>query len=675
MNSKSFFSLAPDWMFLLRALMAVVVCTTVAVPVARAGGEAPAWMHALVNEPLPPHNEKNEAILLYSQQIVAVESADKVKTTVREAYKILRPEGRRYGIVHVYLNSHSKLSGIRGWCIPAQGRDYEVKDKDAIETSDPAIPGFELITDAKLKALQIPAADPGNIVGYEYEKIEQPVALQDVWMFQERVPVREAHYALQLPSGWEYKSTWLNFAETKPSQTGQQWEWVVRGVGGLEHEDHMPPQRGVAGQMIIAFYPAGGALPGKTFGDWQQMGSWYENLARGRRESSQELKDKAKAITQSAATPVDKMRTIARFLQQEVRYVAIELGIGGWQPHAAPEVFAHRYGDCKDKATLMAAMLEQIGIQSYTVVINTHRGAVGPQTQAYLGAFNHVILAIKLPEGAEGPWLLATMQHPKLGRILFFDPTDQLTPFGEIRGALQANYGLLVTPGGGELVALPTQPPQMNGIARTAKFTIDARGTLTGDVEEIRRGAFAAEQRENLRTVSKDTDKIKPIETLLSHSFGTFQITRAAVVNAQQTDQPFAYRYSVVAEAYAKPAGNLVLVRPRVVGNKATGFLETKEPRRFPVEFTELRRDTDVFDITLPQGYEVDDLPPPVSAEYSFGSYHSKSEVNGNVLRYTRTLEIKELSVPVSKVDDLRKFYRIIATDERNTAVLKPARQ
>ena len=124
---------------------------------------------------------------------------------------------------------------------------------------------------------------------------------------------------------------------------------------------------------------------------------------------------------------------------------------------------------------------------------------------------------------------------------------------------------------------------------------------------------------------------------------------------------------------YAKLAGNLLLVRPRVLGSKSSGVLETKEPRKFPLEFEGPSRDTDTFDITLPQGYEVDELPPPTDADYSFGSYHSKTEASGQTLHYTRALEIKELSVPVGKMEELRKFYRMIAADERNTAVLKPA--
>ena len=612
-------------------------------------------------------------MLLFSDKIVTVQSENKVKTLVRQAYKILRPDGRGFGMIRVPFNSHQKITNMRGWCIPAQGKDYEVKDKDAIETSLFQISDSELINDVRDKFLQIPAADPGNIVGYEYEEEEQPYALQDIWYFQHGIPVREAQYTLQLPPGWEYKTTFLNAPEVKPVQSGNQWQWSVSDVKALKKEEEMPPWRGVAGQMIVSYFPAGGSVSGKTFGDWRQMGSWYSQLTRGRADSSPEIKQRVAALTANIPSTLDKMREIARFVQKDVRYVAIELGIGGWQPHPSQEVFSHRYGDCKDKATLLSAMLREIGIDSYYVVINTERGSVSPEVQAHLGAFDHAILAIKLPPGMAGPSLYATLQHPKLGTLLFFDPTNEVTPFGQIGGYLQANYGLLVGPDGGELVQVPKQPGNMNSINRTAKLTLTPQGALTGDFEETRVGDRAAEQREALRSVTKDADRIKPIETMLSHSLSLFQITKATVINLQETREPFQYRYSVVAPDYAKTAGGLLLVRPRVVGTKSSGLLETKEPRQLPVEFGGPSLDTDTFEIILPPGYEVDELPPPLDLNYSFASYHSKTQANGSVLRYTRSLEVKELSVPVNKMEELRNFYRRIAGDERNTAVLKPS--
>ncbi|MFZ0417195.1 MAG: DUF3857 and transglutaminase domain-containing protein [Candidatus Sulfotelmatobacter sp.] len=676
MNSKSYCNLEPRARATSRQpglfFTSLVACVLCCVSNALAGGDAPPWMHALLNAPSLAYDEKTDAVLLYSETNVTVLSADKIRTQVREAYKILRPNGRHHGTVEVNFNPQKKVKSLHGWCIPAQGKDYEVKDKDAIEVS-PSTSGGELISDARYKVLRIPAADPGNIVGYEYEVEEQPYFLQDIWSFQEIDPVRESHYSLQLPPRWEYKASWLNHAEVKPTQTGtNSWQWTVSDVKGIRKEPLMPPFEGVAGEMVVSFFTSSGAPTLNANTSWDSMGKWYLNLVGERVDASPEIKQQVAALTASKATTMQKMQVIAYFVQHDIRYVAIELGIGGIQPHSASDVFSHRYGDCKDKATLVRSMLREIGVDSYHVVINAERGSVTGEMPAHNG-FNHVITAIKLPDGTTDPSLIATMQHPKLGRILFFDPTNELIPFGQLPGYLQANYGLLVTPDGGELIELPQQPSTMNSIRRTAKLTLDTKGTLKGDVQEVRLGERASSERWRLRTISKDTDRIKPIEELLAGSLSSFQITRASLLNVQQTDEPFGFNYSFESLNYAKNAGNLLLVRPRVIGQKASGFLETREPRKFPIEFEEPTRDTDTFEITLPPGYVVDDIPPPVDADYGFASYHSKTVVTGNVVDYTRTFEVKELSVPVDKADQLKTFYRIIASDERNTVVLKPS--
>ena len=654
------------------ALLTVSLCLFGAAPCAVAG-DAPAWLHALSSTPLPAHDEKTDAILLYSDDTVTVVSTDKIKEHVRAAYKILRPAGREHGIVAVELNAHKKVFNLHAWCIPQQGKDYEVGDKEALEVGPRGVEYGELMTDVKYKVLEIPARDPGNIVGYEYDTEEQPMLLQDLWHFQHRIPAVEQHYSLVLPAQWEYRATWLNHPEVQPTESGNnQWQWTVRDVPSIRWEEDMPPMAGVAGQMIVSFFPPGG--PGqKGFANWQQMGMWYVNLVQGRRDVSPDLKQSVLNMTASASTPLKKMQAIANFVQHEIRYVAIELGIGGFQPHPAIEVYTHRYGDCKDKATLMSAMLHEIGVDSNYVLINVSRGAVTSSTAAHVGGFNHAILAIKLPDSLNDPSLIAVRNDPTYGRLLFFDPTNPLTPFGQISGHLQQNYGLLVTADGGELVQLPEQPSAMNGIKRTAKLTLDPEGTLKGDVQELRLGDRARDERHAMLTTPSSREQIKPIEGLLANSLPTFHILKASMSNLEQNDQPFGFNYSFEAPNYTKTAGDLILVRPRVLGTKADGILETKEPRKFAVEFPGPALDTDTFEITLPAGYVVDELPAPVNADYSFGSYHSKTEVSGPVIRYTRSFEIKQLSVPASNADELKKFNRIIAGDERNQVVLKPA--
>jgi hypothetical protein len=640
-------------------------------PAARCASDAPQWMHALVNVPLPAHDEKTSAVVLYSEVTLSVQGNGKIYRTERRALKILRPDGRQYADVLADFDAESKIINMHGWCIPAQGKDYEVKDKDALETSLRGVEDGQLVTDLKTKVLTIPAADPGNIIGYEVQQEVRPYVLQDSWDFQTvDTPVREAHYTLQLPSGWEYKAAWLNYPKAEPSASGNQWQWVVKDVEAIRREDAMPPWGAVAGLMLVSLFPPSGAQ-NKGFENWTDMGRWEFGLEQGRLEPSPEIKQKVAELTASQTTQLDKMRALAQFAQKDIRYVGIQLGIGGWQPHPAAQIFTHRYGDCKDKATILGTMLKEIGVTSYHVSVNTERGAVTPTTPATRW-FNHEIIAVKLPDAMNDPSLVAVLNHPKLGRLLIFDPTDDMTPFGKLRGALQSNYAMLVTDQGGELIELPRLPAGLNGVQRSAKLVLSPNGTLTGDVTETRVGDRAAAERYALRSVTKDIDRIKPVESLLAISLTKFALTKASITNLNLNDEPFIFNYSLVAQSYAKTAGNLLLVRPRVLGVKADAVMETKEPRKFPVEFEGPALDSDTFEITLPAGFEVSDLPPAVDADYDFASYHSKTEASGNTLKYTRSFEIKQLTVPAAQADTLKKFYRIIASDERNTAVLQP---
>jgi hypothetical protein len=637
---------------------------------AMAGGDAPAWMHAHAGDGLPPHDEKTSAVVLFADSVLTVQPDGRMRRLDRQVIKILRPDGASRGLVTASYDAQRRIIGMHAWCIPVTGKDYEVKDKEAVETAV-GVDGGELMSDYRLRIMRIPAATVGSVIGYEVEQEVRPYEMVDDWEFQDTIPVGEAHFTLQLPARWSYRVSWLNHAAQEPTELSPgKWSWSLAQLPAVKLEAHMPPWEGIAGQLMLAAVPPDGQDPGIQ--SWHDLGVWDWNLIKGRREASADMRRKVMELTEHEATLLGKMQAIAHFVQTDIRYVAIELGIGGQQPHPATDVFVHRYGDCKDKSTLMTAMLKEIGVESYYVLINTVRGSVTAATPPNL-YFNHAILAIVLPAGVDAPSLRARIDFHGSKQILFFDPTNDYIPLGGLSGDLQANYGLIVTADGGELTLLPQLPTETNGVRRTATLTLDDKGGLTGEVRESRLGDSAAEQRYAFRAVVQDTDRIKPVEAVVGSSLSTYEIVKASVFNPQVTDRPFEWRYSLEVQNYAKPAGDLVLLRPRVLGSFSRGFLETKEPRQHPVEFGGPERDTDEFEITLPAGYKVDELPPPVNVDHGFASYQSKSEVVGNVLRYTRTFEIRELTVPVAKADDLKQLYRIIEDDERESAVLSPA--
>jgi hypothetical protein len=207
-----------------------------------AASDAPAWMHAQLTAPVPAHDEKTDAVMLYSETILTVQPNGKVRSLHREAVKILRPDGEAWGTVRVYFDPQSRIVDLHAWCIPASGKDYEIKEKEAVESAVIGVDGGELASDARTKSLRIPAAIPGSIVGYEVEQEFRPYMMVDEWRFQETIPVREAHYTLKLPPGWTYKTNWLNHPDESPMQAAPgEWRWSVNDLKAIRVEKYMPP--------------------------------------------------------------------------------------------------------------------------------------------------------------------------------------------------------------------------------------------------------------------------------------------------------------------------------------------------------------------------------------------------------------------------------------------------
>src|SRR5262249_29303740 len=268
---------------------------------------------------LPDHDDKTDAVLLYTEEILNVQGNGKIKHLSRRVYKILRVGGKEHGVAVAYVDGETKILNMHGWCIPAQGKDYEVKERDAIESSLPGVANGELVSDLRAKLLQIPAAEPGNIVGYEIEQEDRPYVLQDQWQFQSVLPTREARFTLILPAGWEYKAIWINYPESTPtSPSPNQWQWVVTNVKPVLSEDDMPPRTGVEGQMLLSLIPPGDSQK-KGFQNWSDMGKWEGDLLRGRADSSPEISQKVTELTSGAGTPLAKMQVLGVFVQHNIR--------------------------------------------------------------------------------------------------------------------------------------------------------------------------------------------------------------------------------------------------------------------------------------------------------------------------------------------------------------------
>ncbi|HTV57585.1 MAG TPA: DUF3857 and transglutaminase domain-containing protein [Verrucomicrobiae bacterium] len=633
--------------------------------VAKAGG-IPDWFRAAAQDKLPNYPADTKAVQLLDDLQVVVKDNGDVEDHYRCVFRILRPEGiENLDFVGVGYSNESKILLFKGWTITPTGQEIEVSDKDVTEMN---LSSFEVYSDYKEKVIRFPSAAVGSVVGYEYIRKVRPFTFDEAWYFQAILPNHRSRISLQLPPGWEYEALWANMPEQKPETPGpNEYVWEVMDSPGIEIEPEMPPPNTIAAHMFLKYFPANPSLPARATGSWQEIGAWSWGLTGPMRIATPEIKAKVAELTAGKTDTLDKIRALADYVQSQIRYAAIEIGIGGWQPHAAGDVFLHQYGDCKDKATLLNTMLGVIGVESYNVAINTWRGVTDPKFPT--NSFDHEITAIRIPDDVPGATLYALVQDPQLGRLLFFDPTDEYVPLGYLPPPEQDSYGLVYGADGGELIHTPTLPPSTNRLLRIAKLTLSPTGNLTGEFRELMWGGPAEKERaEFLET--KPADRAKIMEGFLGSFLDNFTLLNASIGNLNSYGENLTVNYQVAVNNYAKSAGDLLIIHPRVVGEKSSGILSGKE-RKYPIEFPEATRQDDVFDFTLPAGYTVDELPQPVKAECEYGSYQSHVEVTGNTLEYKRTYEINSIVVPTAKLPEVRDFFQEIAADEKSSVILK----
>jgi len=625
----------------------------------------PDWVHQAASQTLPAYPPDTNAVVLLADESDTVTGSGEYVEHYRRVVKILRPDGRNEGNLSVWLGQKEKLQSLHAWSIDKTGREFELKEKD-FEDSSPY--NGEFYSDIHRRSAKASVPEPGSVIAIEYEARRNSWFNQLHWFLQEDIPVRETTLTLQIPNGWEYKDAWAGMPAVKPVAAGEnRWHWTQRELPAIEEETQSPAFLALCARVTISILP-----PGATnTATWDGMGRWETELVAGRRAPTPEITEKARQLTVGATDFDGRLRALAAFMRDEIRYVAIEIGIGGWQPHPAADVFHFRYGDCKDKATLLSSMLQETGIHSNYVIIHTDRGIVNPAAPSRL--FNHVILAIELPDTALAKNYRSVITAKSGKQYLIYDPTDTYTPVGTLRSELQDTYALLVTDSGGEIIHTPLLPPETNLLTRTGHFKLGTDGNLTGELNETLNGEHATLRRAYLLHAN-EKQRTEQFEQILGRSLKGFTLESTHIEQLDDIQKDLQLTLKFSAPEYGQVRGPLMLVRPRVMGEKSFD-LDHRKPRKYPVVFDGTSKETDVYDIELPQGYAVDDIPEPTKIDVDFASYQSKIEVHGSNLRYSREYISRNVQIGPERIADLRKFEGAIGADEMAAVVLKKITQ
>lgn len=648
-----------------RALLAAGLLVAASVPgMARSKHDpVPDWGIAAAKTPTPDYAKDASSVVLLDEYVETVDEQGRATERHRQVMRILKPQGRDNACTVAY-DIDDKINYLRAWTIAADEKTYQAQDTDITDVGMRE-GSVELFT-AKVRVATPPAIDVGAVLVCESEELQAPYDREEDWHFQDEVPVVSAALEMDLPAGMKYAASWHRYAAVKPAEPAPgHLRWELKVVPALRLRDipSTPEWEALAGRMTVLW---GDEAVAGTNNEWRAIGDWVTKLEAGRPDPSPEITADVQQLIAGAPDFYTKLSRITESIQKDVRYFIVERGIGGMQANYARDIFRNRYGDCKDKTTLLISMLQVAGIKAHYLLVDHRRGVVDPDVPSEQG--DHMVTAIELPPDVNDARLQAVVTGKDGKRYLIFDPTDERTPVGNLPSNEQGSYGLMAAGDESQILALPVLPPDDNGTDRKGLFTLAADGTLTGTVDASHMGSEGAEWRRLLK-YSDATEQQRGMESYVAEDLPGATLNGFKFIQSPSFAKPLELHYQVTVPMYAHTAGTLLLVRPRVVGSDVQAFDD--KPRKLPIDLSATGKWHDSYDITLPAGYVVDETPDPVDMSTDFASYKSSITAKGNVLHYERDFVVKKVEIPAADAAEYRKLESAILTDEKGTAVLK----
>ena len=628
----------------------------------------PAWLVESAARQLPQYDARVPAVVLLNETRVTVSDAGKVTMSVRRAIRVLARVGATEArAAEVYTSGTSTVRMTRGWMIAPSGQELKLNKED--EYDRPYYPNNDLYSDIRIHGLDASRkADPGSVFGYESVIEETPLFAQLEWSFQRELPCLVSRFVLTLPAGWHAATSMINSVALTPMVDGTTSTWELRNLRYIATEPARPELDSLVPRIAVTYYPAIGARASApvVFSSWPDVSKWLFALNDPPAEPDDAVAAKAREVVAGAHSDFQKIQAIGYFVRS-IKYISIQTGVGrggGYRPHTAGEVFRNAYGDCKDKAALMRAMLKVAGIASYPVFLNaTDRDYVREEWPSP-EQFNHAIVAVRVSSETHAP---AVIDHPTLGRLLIVDPTNPLIPPGELPMVEQGGLALVAAADKAALVRLPMTSPEENLTEGEIHASLSETGTLTATVQEAWHGYTAVRPRGNYYGRTRP-DFDKSIEEWVAEN-----VTGAAVSGIEPADSSYPSRFTatfgMTATAYGQmKGGRLMVVKPFILGRRYS-ILFINPTRSNPIALNAESFRNKVH-ITLPPGFKLDELPEPLQLDASFGHYSAKCELSGAELLCSRELEFRFASVPAEQYAEVRVFFEKILNEEQSLAVL-----
>jgi len=601
--------------------------------------------------------ENAGSVVRHREVTYRVHSLNEATLTERKIITILNDDHNHENQLVILYDDDTKVSNVKATLYDALGKKIRSAKKSEIEDIL-YISNGQFYEDNRVMTTVLDHQSYPFTVEFEYQRKVKDfsmVAGFPSWMpLGYHQSVQFASFTAYVPADNEflYHASKLPEPETGTENTNKMYRWTVKDQPAVLPEGQspsmsktMPYLKTGLRKFVIDGYEG-------SYASWKDFGVFINKLMAGRDELPAPLAALVRQTTAGLTTDREKIDALYDLLQDRTRYVGVQLGIGGWQPFSAEYVYNNRYGDCKALSNYMGAMLREVGVTSYPVLVNSSDTPFFPVEEDFpTSAFNHMILYVPTED-------------------MYLECTSSTAPTGYMGEGTDDRNVLLITPAGGKLARTPRIEPADNGRIRTLKLDISAEGATTFSLASRMYGSF----QDGLRGfIHGERDLTKQQEALNRNDFipdvgGEFTLVC-------EPDEPVAtLTYKTSLPGYARKLGK----RSFVPVNKFSAYdyvPEKLEARKFPIFDNDVSFRVDTIYLNFPDNLEVESMGAALTEiKHAAGEYRAELTSAPGQITWIRTLKLLPVDLPATAYNEYRQFFVDVRKAEKRQVVLREKR-
>jgi tetratricopeptide (TPR) repeat protein len=503
-----------------------------------------------------------------------------------------------------------------------------------------------------------PPLEPGDVIDVAYRRDQREQSFfgdyfGNVNYFADQVPMMLSTYTLVTPASRDFyfHTQNLNVEPTvTTSEDGETrvYQWTVEDSPKIRFEPAMPAATELYPQVQVT-----------TYESWDAFAKWWWSMIRDQHIASDDVKAKVAELIEGKETRLEKVRAIYQFVTDEITYQAWSFGVHGYKPYTTTSIFDKREGDCKDKAILFNTMLQEIGVESYPVLIRAEQSRnEQDMSLAMVNQFNHCISYVPDVDGN--------------GTGMFLDGTAQYASMGPPPAMDRGAHVLVVKPDGGELVQIPFGTPDYQGLDQRWTITVDADGSAEIEGELTFRGDFSIQAR-SMFAVAGQRPLI--LQAMLAQTFGRVRLLENEFDDlTDYTEASESFRVKAKVENFAKVSGEQRTLPTQFVDffGGMLGQLVQRPEREHDLLLMDPMSMRTQATYHLPAGWTVTAAPEDVDLSIEEAAFTSTATHDGGTLTLERILELRSHRIPAASYGGFRDGLIKVSTLSKQNWTVQP---